>query len=76
MAAATPLRKRGSTAPHSVQAPVEIRPPIQTTLLELVQLIEELTDDDQLVVATVVDLLQSGDVRLIGNFRDQKLTVD
>ena len=49
--------------------------PIETTLLELVQLLEELTEDDQLVVATVCDLLKRGEVRLIGNFRDERLAV-
>jgi hypothetical protein len=48
---------------------------IETTLLELVQTIGELTDDEREVVATVVELLHTGRVRLIGNFRGRKLAV-
>ncbi len=55
--------------------PIPLDGPIETTLLELVQLLEELTDDDQLVVTTVVDLLRRGEVRLIGNFRDERLSI-
>jgi hypothetical protein len=39
------------------------------TLLELVTAICEATDDDQEVVSTVLHLLDSGRVRLCGNFR-------
>ncbi len=46
---------------------------VQTTLLELVETVGELTDDDREVVATVIQLLRSGRVRLTGNFRGQKL---
>ena len=46
---------------------------VQTTLLELVQTVGELTDDDREVVQTVVELLRTGRVRLIGNFRNQRL---
>ena len=49
--------------------------PIETTLLELVQLLGELTEDDQIVVATVCDLLERGEVRLIGTFRDERLSI-
>ena len=42
---------------------------VDTTLLELVQVVSEVTDDDREVVATVVHLLRSGRVRLNGNFR-------
>ena len=48
---------------------------VETTLLELVQTVGELTDDDREVVATVVELLRSGQVRLVGNFRGQRLAV-
>jgi hypothetical protein len=40
------------------------------TLLELVQAIADVTDDDREIVATVMYLLRSRRVRLIGNFRD------
>ncbi len=46
-------------------------PTVETTLLELVRAISEVTDDDQEVVATISHLLRSGRVRLVGNFRSQ-----
>ena len=48
---------------------------VETTLLELVTTLGELTDDDREVVTTVIELLRSGRVRLIGNFRGQKLAL-
>ena len=60
MSAARPL-KRSS---------LETEAPRSTTLLELVRAIGEVTDDDHEVVATVLHLLKSGRVRLIGNFRN------
>jgi hypothetical protein len=41
----------------------------RTTLLELVTAICDTTEDDQEVVRTVLHLLESGRVRLCGNFR-------
>lgn len=49
--------------------------PIETTLLELVQTLGELTDDDREVVEAVLDLLRDGRVRLTGNFANQRLIV-
>jgi hypothetical protein len=43
--------------------------PQVTTLLELVRALGEVTEDDREVVATVLSLLNSGKVRLCGNFR-------
>jgi hypothetical protein len=43
--------------------------PRDVTLLELVEAICDVTADDQEVVATVVEMLHSGRVRLRGNFR-------
>jgi predicted nucleic-acid-binding protein len=48
---------------------------VETTLLELVQTIGELTEDDREVVATVIELLRAGRVRLIGNFRGQRIAL-
>ena len=59
-----------SAAPST--AAVE-NPVPSTTLLELVQTILEETDDDREVVATVVQLIRTGKVRLCGNFRDNQL---
>ena len=48
---------------------------VETTLLELVQTIGELTTDDREVVATVIEMLHNGRVRLIGNFRGQRIAL-
>jgi hypothetical protein len=41
----------------------------QTTLLELVQAVSEVVEDEGEVVATIVDMLESGRARLVGSFR-------
>lgn len=46
---------------------------VDTTLLDLVGVIAEEAQDDREVVATVLYLLRSGRVRLIGNFRNRRL---
>lgn len=55
-------------------AAVTLQPPALTephpcTLLELVRVLSEITDDEHEVVATVIHMLCSGSVRLVGNFR-------
>ncbi len=49
-----------------IVAPVEPHP---CTLLELVGVLSEIADNEHEVVATVIHMLCSGSVRLIGNFR-------
>ncbi len=49
---------------------------IHTTLLELVQAINSMTDDDNQVVATIVHLINSGRVRLTGTFKNARLIVE
>lgn len=44
-----------------------------TTLLELVGAICDVTSDDEEVVATVLHMLRTGRVRLCGNFRGRQL---
>ena len=44
--------------------------PQPTTLLDLVWAIREVADDDREVVATVLHMLESGRIRLTGNFRN------
>ena len=39
------------------------------TLIELVSAMCDVTEDDREVVATIVDMLHSGEVKLCGNFR-------
>jgi hypothetical protein len=46
---------------------------IECTLLDLVQTLNKLTDDDQEVVALAVSLVNSGRVRLCGNFAGAKI---
>ena len=58
-----------------VQGPAAQEGVVETTLLELVQTIGELTEDDREVVATVIELLRAGRVRLIGNFRGQRIAL-
>jgi hypothetical protein len=60
MSAARPASRQTFTA-------VETR---ATTLLELVCVLGKITNDDQEVVATVLHMLESGSVRLTGNFRN------
>ncbi len=45
----------------------------QFTLLELVRVISEVTEDEEEIVATVLHMLRSGSVRLCGNFRDESI---
>jgi hypothetical protein len=42
----------------------------ETTLLALVRTVSEVTRDDREVVATILHMLRSGEVRLCGNFRN------
>ena len=58
-----------------VQGPAAQDGVVETTLLELVQTIGELTQDDREVVATVIEMLHTGRVRLIGNFRGQRIAL-
>jgi hypothetical protein len=47
--------------------------PRPTTLLELVRSISEVTDDDHEIVATVLHLLRTRQVRLCGILRDRRI---
>ena len=49
-------------------------PPLDLTLLELVEAVNDVTDDEVEVVATVRNLLQTGRVRLCGNFRGASIS--
>jgi hypothetical protein len=53
-----------------LRPPADAQAPRNTTLLELVYALGEVTEDDREVVATVLALLRSGRVRLCGNFRN------
>jgi hypothetical protein len=47
--------------------------PPECTLLDLIRVLYEITDDDREVVATVLHMLHNGSVRLCGNFRGSRL---
>lgn len=51
-----------------------MRGPITRTLLELVSALHEVTDNDQAVVAAI-SLINSGRVRLCGNFVNAKIVL-
>jgi hypothetical protein len=58
-----------SSAAQPLPLEETVEDPQVTTLLELVRTLGEITDDDREVVATVISLLRSGQVRLCGNFK-------
>ena len=45
----------------------------QLTLLDLIQAVAEVTDSDAELVSVVAHLVNSGRVRLIGNFRGARI---
>jgi len=49
---------------------------IESTLLELVKAVSDCAETDAEVVATVVHLVNSGRVRLCGNFRGSRFELD
>ena len=49
---------------------------IRTTLLELVEAVSEFADNEAEVVATVVHMVNSGEVELCGTFRGQRFRDD
>ena len=49
---------------------------IESTLLELVKAVSDCAETDTEVVATVVHLVNSGRVRLCGNFRGARFAVE
>jgi hypothetical protein len=51
--------------------PIKNDEPQNLTMLELVEAVSEVTDDEQEIVATVIHMLESGSVRLAGNFHDE-----
>jgi len=50
--------------------PPQIRSCLHTTLLGLVWAISQVTDDDRQVVAQVAHLINTGQVQLLGTFRN------
>ena len=70
MAAASTMQV-GETA-RSVDLALLAHVPESVTLLELVDAISTITDDDELVVDTVINMLTCGRVQLCGNFRGSR----
>ncbi len=58
---------------HEIETGTEEEPQ-SLTLLELIDAVSEASDTEQEVVATVSYMLNSGRVRLAGNFRDTPIT--
>ena len=48
--------------------PIHVDEPQHFTLLELVEAVADVTDDEQEIIATVFHMLESGSVKLVGNF--------
>ena len=46
---------------------------IQITLFDLIQVLAEVTDDEQEIVSTVIHMVRTGRVRLTGSFGDRIL---
>ncbi|MGH0029512.1 MAG: hypothetical protein ACQGVC_06960 [Myxococcota bacterium] len=61
------------SAATAVPVTVDFAPeeaPRETTLLEVVRVLSEITTDEREIVATVLWMLRSGRIKLCGNFRD------
>ena len=70
---ALPQNPSHSVAPRRARSSTPGDPAVHLTLLELVRTIGEITDDESEIVATVIQMLRSGTVKLAGNFRDEPL---
>jgi hypothetical protein len=64
--------QRASALPRPLPRAIGEAKPAEATLLDLVRAVSEQTDDDREIVSTVLHLLRSGRVRLIGSFRGQR----
>jgi hypothetical protein len=69
----TPIAIEHYPAIHQIE-PSPDSGPRPLTLLELVEAVSEVTDDEQEIVETVAWMLQSGRVKLVGNFRDAPIS--
>jgi hypothetical protein len=66
------IMRAAATSVIQEQAPMD-REARATTLLALVSAVSEVTRDDREVVATILHMLRSGEVRLCGNFRNHPI---
>ena len=68
MAFATPVSPSTTDHPRRHSLP-GANPRVSTTLLDLVRVLSEITDDENEIVATVIHMLRTGSVKLTGSFR-------
>ncbi len=60
-------------ATHDVRSQLAAETQSQLTLLDLIEAVAEVTDSEAEVVTVVRHLVNSGRVRLIGNFRGARI---
>ena len=60
-------------APLAARSEVAMNPQAQLTMLDLIEAVAEVTDSETELVSVVAHLINSGRVRLIGNFRDARI---
>lgn len=65
-----------NTITHTMMKPMlQKRSRIHTTLLDLVQAVNQYTTDDQLVAATVAYMVNSGRTQLTGNMKGRRILI-
>ena len=69
MAFATPVSPSTTDHPRRHSLP-GANARVSTTLLDLVRVLSEITDDENEIVATAIHMLRTGSVRVTGSFRD------
>jgi len=64
--------REGSTMAAAVSIPVQTfhADALEVTLWELVWAVSQVADNEREVIATVAHMLESGSVKLVGNFRE------
>jgi hypothetical protein len=65
-----PIEHAPAIYPIEANEATQPRAPLSLTLLELVQAVSEVSESEQEIIGTVVYMLHSRRVRLVGNFRD------
>lgn len=66
------IRVEHCPANHAIE-PIRYDEPQHLTLLELVEAVADVTDNEQEIIATVFHMLETGSVKLIGNFRGEPI---
>lgn len=60
---------------RSTTEPSQQRSRIHTTLLDLVWAVSQVVEDDRLVAATVAHMVNNGQARLVGTFKEARIIV-